>query len=119
MALPAVDIHYVAAGNSHADLLSRDWTERSGLVIAGFGCGEIPDELVPEINRLADDGITIVVSSRVADVVVLPETMTLTEGHHIVASRHLNPHKSALLLSLALSAEKDVAATFMRTDADG
>jgi L-asparaginase/Glu-tRNA(Gln) amidotransferase subunit D len=45
--------------------------------------------------------------------------MTLTEGHHIVASRHLNPHKSALLLSLALSAGKDVAATFMRTDADG
>ena len=88
-------------------------------MIAGFGCGEIPEELVPEINRLADDGITIVVSSRVADVVVLPETMTLTEGHHIVASRHLNPHKSALLLSLALSAEKDVAATFMSTDAGG
>ena len=116
--LPAVDIHYVAAGNSHADLLSRDWTERRGLVIAGFGCGEIPDGLVPEINRLADDGITIVVSSRVADVVVLPETMTLTEEHHIVASRHLNPHKSALLLSLALSAGEDVAATFMSTDAD-
>ncbi|HBK75390.1 MAG TPA: L-asparaginase [Gammaproteobacteria bacterium] len=117
--LPAVDIHYVAAGSSHAGLLSCDWTERNGLVIAGFGSGEIPDGLVPEINRLADEGITIVVSSRVAGVVVLPETMTLTEGHHIVASRHLNPHKSALLLSLTLAAGKDVAATFIRTDADG
>ena len=116
--LPTVDIHYVAAGNSHADLLARDWTECRGLVIAGFGCGEIPDGLVPKIKRLADNGITIVVSSRVADVVVLPETMTLTEGYNIVASRHLNPHKSALLLSLALSTGKDVAGTFMSTDAD-
>ena len=75
-----------------------------GLVIAAYGCGEIPELLLPVIEQTAARGICVVVSSRIAGVAVMPETMTLQEADNVIASGHLNPQKSALLLALGLAA---------------
>tara|TARA_Y100000588_G_scaffold375008_1_gene450853 strand:- start:323 stop:1336 length:1014 start_codon:yes stop_codon:yes gene_type:complete len=114
--LPDVAIHYVTAGGSANILSEFQANSFNGLVVAAFGSGEIPEILIPKLIQLATQGIPIVVSSRVQSVVVLPETMTLKESETIIASRHFNPQKSALLLSLILATENSPADIFFRID---
>ena len=101
--LPHVDVVWLRGGGER---LLDDWgrTERKGLVIAGFGAGTMPDTLVTQITGTRDSECVVVVSSRVSQVTVMPETMTPIQGDHVVPSGILNPQKSALLLSLALDA---------------
>jgi len=42
--------------------------------------------------------------------------MTLNEGGNVVASRHLNPQKSAILLTLTLATGSDPRDVFTRAD---
>lgn len=101
--LPHVDVVWLRGGGER---LLDDWgrTECKGLVIAGFGAGTMPDTLVTQITGTGDSECVVVVSSRVSQVTVMPETMTPIQGDHVVPSGILNPQKSALLLSLALDA---------------
>ena len=117
--LPQVAVHYVTAGQNDGALVALQATNCSGLVIAALGSGEIPDTLVPQLVSLAADGLPIVISSRVSNVVVMPETMTLKESPNIVASRHLNPQKSAVLLALVLATENNPEDVFSRLDSIG
>ena len=99
--LPEVAVVYLHGGCGDAPL--RVWRDRrcSGLVIAGFGAGTMPQPLAAAAREMAAEGCVIVVSSRVGEATVLPETMTL-HGPDFLASGFLNPPKSALLLALAL-----------------
>ena len=101
--LPHVDVVWLRGGGER---LLDDWgrTECKGLVIAGFGAGTMPDTLVTQITGMGDSECVVVVSSRVSQVTVLPETMTPIQDDHVVPSGILNPQKSAVLLSLALDA---------------
>ncbi|MBL11005.1 MAG: L-asparaginase [Acidiferrobacteraceae bacterium] len=114
--LPDVVIHYVTAGGSENILSGLQTDSFAGLVLAAFGSGEIPEVLMPKLIEFAKKGLPIVVSSRVQNAVVLPETMTLEESETVIASRHLNPQKSALLLSLILATENSPADIFFRID---
>jgi L-asparaginase len=100
--LPEVGVVYLHAGCGDAPL--RAWTgrRRSGLVVAGFGAGTMPQQLAAAAGKIAAEGCVIVVSSRVGEATVLPETMTL-HGADFLASGFLNPPKSAILLALALA----------------
>ena len=115
-ALPQVGVHYITAGGNDKALVSLEAAGCQGLVLAAFGSGEIPETLVPGARAISDRGIPIVVSSRVNHAVVLPETMTLNEGGNVLASRHFNPQKSAVLLALALATGSDPSEVFARGD---
>ena len=103
-------------GGTDKSLVSLEAAGCQGLVLAAFGSGEIPEALVPGARAISDRGIPIVVSSRVKHAVVLPETMTLNEGGNVLASRHFNPQKSAVLLALALATGSDPSEVFERAD---
>ena len=114
--LPQVGVHYITAGGTDKLLVSLEAAGCQGLVLAAFGSGEIPETLVPGAQAISDRGIPIVVSSRVNHAVVLPATMTLNEGSNVIASRHFNPQKSAVLLALALATRSDPSEAFARAD---
>jgi len=114
--LPRIGVHYITAGGNDAVLASLEPSECDGLVIAALGGGEIPEKLVTRLMSFAECGIPIVVSSRVTNVTVMPETMTLKEGGNIVASRHFNPQKSAVLLALVLATRSNLIDVFAHAD---
>jgi L-asparaginase len=102
--LPNIGIAYLRAGCGDAPV--RAWRESGceGLVVAGFGAGTMPRELAETVRELAREGCIVVVSSRVGEVAVQAETMTLRGSGGLLASGFLNPQKSVVLLSLALAA---------------
>lgn len=100
--LPEIAIVHLHGGCGDAPLRAWKNGRCSGLVIAGFGAGTMPQPLAEAARQMAAEGCVIVVSSRVGEVTVLPETMTL-HGPDFLASGFLNPPKSALLLALALA----------------
>ena len=117
--IPEVTVHYPVAGGDPHSLAGSITADCRGLVIAAFGCGEIPDLLVPVIEQTAARGICVVVSSRVAGVAVMPETMTLREADNVLPSGHLNPQKSALLLALGLAAGHNPRDVFTNFGSEG
>lgn len=100
--LPEVAVVHLHGGCGSAPL--RAWKTKpcAGLVIAAFGAGTMPQPLADAAHELAAAGCVIVVSSRVGEAAVLPETMT-GQGSGLLASGFLNPAKSAALLALALA----------------
>lgn len=103
-ALPLVGIVYPHGGCGAEPLAAWRDSGCRGLVIAGFGAGTMPEPMAELARDMAQAGCLVVVSSRVRDVTVLPETTTLRGAAGVIASGCLNPQKSALLLSLALAA---------------
>ena len=118
-AIPAVGVHYAAAAGDERSLAGWVASECRGLVIAAFGCGEIPQLLLPGIEELSGRGICVVVSSRVGGVAVMPETMTPQQADNVIASGHLNPQKSALLLALTLATGRTPQAVFSNVGCGG
>ena len=102
--LPLVGTQFCTAGCAQLHNLWWPQGRDAGLVVAGFGGGTVPDTMAEALRERADSGTSIVISSRVPKVMVLPETMTLVESDWVVASRYLNPQKAAVLLSLSLAA---------------
>ncbi len=102
--LPQVGIAYVHGGCGAAPLAALREQGCRGVVIAGFGAGTIPASMAGLAEEMAGEGCTIVVSSRVQNVSVLPDTMTVGDHPGLVAARILNPQKSAILLRLCLAA---------------
>ena len=92
---------------SSAILLQVKQAREASIVLANLDNShknKILRELAEALRERADSGTSIVISSRVPKVTVLPETMTLVESDWVVASRYLNPQKAAVLLSLSLAA---------------
>ena len=100
--LPLVRVIFLRGG--YEEGLLEDWIKKDcrGVVIAGFGAGTLPDNVVKRFTKIENPECVIVVSSRVPKVMVMSETMTQIEGWNTIPSGFLNPQKSALLLSLAL-----------------
>jgi L-asparaginase len=101
--LPPVGIAYVDGGCADAPLAALRAQGCRGVVIAGFGAGTIPEPMARLAETMANAGCAIVVSSRVQNVSVLPDTMTVQGNAGVIASRILNPQKSAMLLRLCLA----------------
>ncbi len=102
-ALPVIGIEYCAGSCGAVDSLRWPRGPGMGLVVAAFGSGGVPDALAESLSDYAASGASVVISSRVAGVLVMPETMTLIEKENVVAARYLNPQKAAALLSLILA----------------
>lgn len=102
--LPAVGVAFVFGGCGDGPLRACRDAGVQGVVVAGFGAGNMPDSMIELTREMIGEGRTIVVSSRVAEVTVFPEIMdSRDEPHPPIASGFLNPQKSVLLLSLALA----------------
>ena len=100
--LPLVGVIFLQGGYEKGILEDFIKNDCRGVVIAGFGAGTLPDNVVNRFTKIENPECVIVVSSRVPKVMVMSETMTKIEGCNAVPSGFLNPQKSALLLSLAL-----------------
>ena len=103
--LPRVDIVYAYAG---ADGLLVDAVRQrkaDGLVLAGFGSGTIPPNMLTAGAGAVKDGISVVVASRATAgrVVMTPRKEELG----FIASDNLLPQKARVLLMLALTVTRD------------
>lgn len=112
---PRVEILYVHVG-SRGDIVGATLALGiEGLVIAGSGAGATGD-LRDALRAVAQEGRAAVVrSSRVGEGRVLRDDNWQEPG--MIAAGNLNPHKSALLLSLALTRTRDPAAIQAMFDA--
>lgn len=81
-----------------------------GLVIAGFGDGNIPASLRTLLKPAREKGIVIVRSTRVAGGLVTPDYNALDSTYGLVCARALNPQKARILLMLALMESGDTQA---------
>lgn len=98
--MPVVDILYVHAGSRPGQAEAAVQLGAQGLVIAGSGAGSTGN-LAGELTELAASGRAVIVqSSRVGEGRVVRGN-NWYEQRMIVAD-NLSPHKSALLLALAL-----------------
>jgi L-asparaginase len=103
--LPIVDILYIHAGSrrGQAEAAVRQGTK--GLVVAGTGAGSTGN-LAKELTGIAASGKAVVVqSSRVGEGRVVRHNNWYEPG--MVVADNLLPHKSALLLALALTRSSD------------
>jgi len=80
----------------------------SGLVIAGFGDGNIPASLRPLLKHARNKGIVVVRSTRVAGGLVTPDYNALDSTYDLIGARALNPQKARILLMLALMQTRDI-----------
>ena len=101
--LPDVGVVFVHGGCADAALSVWRGSPFRGLVIAGFGAGTMPAALAAAAREMLGNGMVIIVSSRVGEVVVQTDTLTGRGRDGLLASGFLNPGKSAVLLSLALA----------------
>ncbi len=104
--MPQVEILYGHTGaNPH---LARAAVElgAKGLVMAGIGAGAL-GIYTDVLKQLASGGIVIVRSARTGEGRVLNTGNTYEEG--MIAADNLNPQKSALLLSLAMTRTREPA----------
>lgn len=115
--LPAIPCIGLTGGCGVAPLAIWRKNPPAGVVIAGFGAGTMPNALYDLAYSMAQEKTLVVVSSRVMEVCVLPESARLRRASGMIASGFLNPQKSALLLGLALLADMDpikISALFKR-----
>lgn len=78
-----------------------------GIVIAGFGDGNIPASYRSLLSQARQKDIVIVRSTRMFGGIVTPDYNQLDSTYELVCSRSLNPQKSRILLMLALMQTKD------------
>ena len=103
--LPRVDIVYAYAG---ADGLLVDAVRQNGsdgLVVAGFGGGTFPPQVIAAASRAVEDGIPVVLASRstAGRVVMTPRK----EEQGFIVSDNLMPPKARVLLMLALNVTRN------------
>jgi L-asparaginase len=103
--LPTVDILYIYAGSRRGQAEAAIRQGARGLVVAGTGAGSTGN-LAKELTGIAASGKAVVVqSSRVGEGRVVRHNNWHEPG--MVVADNLSPHKSALLLALALTRSSD------------
>ena len=103
--LPRVDIVYSYAG---ADGLLVDAVRNNhsdGLILAGFGGGTFPPEVLDSAVKLVDDGTPVVLASRSTAGRVVSTPRKTEQG--FIVSDNLLPQKARILLMLGLTTSKD------------
>lgn len=105
--LPQVDILYIHAGSRRGQAETAVREGAKGLVVAGTGAGSTGN-LAKELTDIAASRKAIVVqSSRVGEGRVVRHNNWYEPG--MVVADNLSPHKSALLLALALTRSSEPA----------
>lgn len=105
--LPEVGIVYGHSDinpNMIAPMLDNGY---QGIVYAGVGNGNIHKNILPVLDKAVAQGINVVRSTRVPAGPVTTEYEMYELPHKFVASQHLNPQKSRILLMLALTRTGD------------
>ncbi|RDU61084.1 asparaginase [Helicobacter marmotae] len=107
-AFPRVDILY-SYSNDGSSIAAKALFENGtkGLVIASSGAGSIHKEHKRTLIALMQQGLVVVISSRINQGRVQINKATLQEG--FISAKHLNPQKARVLLMLALSQGMDRA----------
>lgn len=105
-ALPRIDIVY-GCTDMPADLIDASVEHGAkGIVIAGVGNGNMPKAALEACARAAKKGVVVVRSSRVATGNVGRNVEVDDDKLGLVASYDLNPQKSRILLSVALTKQR-------------
>lgn len=100
--LPRVDIIYAHA-NASQDLINAAANMGAkGIVIAGVGDGNMTNDMLDGVTKLAKQGIVIVRSTHVGAGIVKRNVEINDDALGFVAARELNPQKARVLLQLAL-----------------
>lgn len=103
---PIVDVVYCVAGMSYRtiELLIKNGSQ--GIVIAGFGNGNINSKFKEKLKNAVKTGTVIVMSSRVASGEIVAGQAAKETG--IICAGNLNPQKARILLILALATNKNL-----------
>lgn len=105
--LPKVGIVY-GHSDIHPDMIAPMLDNGyRGIVYAGVGNGNIHKNVLPVLDKAVMQGINVVRSTRVPTGPVTTEYEIYELPHKFIASQHLNPQKSRILLMLALTRTKD------------
>lgn len=106
---PKVDILFAHAGMSTDHVAHALAAKPAGIVIAGFGTGNMPDAVRSALVEAAQNGTPVVRASRVDEGLVDREPEDDANG--FVAARALGPAKARILLQLLLASGVRDAAT--------
>jgi L-asparaginase len=91
----------------------KHYSSMNGLIIEGFGRGNVPENIVSSIQELIDQGITIMITSRVPKGRPFATYPYQGGAKHLVEmgcylSPHLNSQKARILLIFALSTHTSI-----------
>jgi L-asparaginase len=100
--LPRVDIIFACADMSPDLIDAAAASGAKGIVIAGVGNGNMNKASLDACARVAQKGVTVVRSSRVATGNVGRNVEVDDDKLNLIASDELNPQKARILLALAL-----------------
>lgn len=112
LSLPAqlakVDLFFTYPGFDASQLNDAITKGAQGLIIAGYGCGNVHDNLVPELHNIIQKGIPVVMATRVREGSVFPVYGGPGGGvelHKMGVLYHhdLSPFKARILLMLAIA----------------
>lgn len=106
---PKVDILFAHAGMGAADVAHCLSAKPAGVVIAGFGTGNMPDTVRAALADAAHGGVPVVRASRVDEGLVDREPEDGANG--FAAARAIGPAKARILLQLLLASGANDAAT--------
>ena len=103
--LPSVEIDYAFAGSEGAGVRSARERGAGGVVVAAFGSGRVSSGQADEIRKALEDGMAVVLSSRVPKGSVRDEYGggLGAGGRSVLFARDLNPQKARVLLMVALT----------------
>ncbi len=108
-AWPRVDIVYAHA-DMQPDTIDFLASRADGIVLAGVGDGNATDLAMQALRRAAASGVVVVRSSRCGSGLVGRDVEIDDAAWGFAAARDLNPQKARVLLMLALTRTRDVAA---------
>jgi L-asparaginase len=102
--MPEVAIVYAAQGESISYMVESAIKHGcKGIIIDGLGDGNIFDNDLDYLKKAREDGIAIVISSRVGRGVVLVNSEMNDTKYHFNTADNLNAQKARILLQLALT----------------
>ncbi|NNF28464.1 MAG: asparaginase [Gemmatimonadetes bacterium] len=109
-ALPEVGIDYSFIGAPGDALRRATESGMSGVVVAAFGSGRVSEGQAAEIGRALNEGVVVVLSSRVGSGLARDEYGggLASGGRNVLSAGILNPQKARVLLMVALTQTRDM-----------
>jgi len=110
-ALPVVEVDYAFVGSQGSGIRHARSDGAEGIIIASFGSGRVSADQAEQIKVAVEQGLTVVLSSRVGSGRVQDEYggQLGSGGRSVVLADDLNPQKARVLLMVALTQTRDVA----------
>lgn len=107
--LPPVEIIYGHVGNLTILPQAAVAAGAKGLVYAGLGNGNMSRRMKDIFQEIQEQGVVVVRSTRVSSGIVTRNEAVNDDLNNFIVSDTLNPQKSTILLSLALTKTTDTA----------